>query len=86
METRSNQASLVGWFYDIGISCGSYDRKLVSKDEFFSHIAQLTDENYADIYCRFGSGNKKRGGVAPTKLLHRRRALEGIYTSGRGWN
>ena len=25
METRSNRASLVGWFYDIGFSCGLYD-------------------------------------------------------------
>jgi len=86
METRSNQASLVGWFYDIGFSCGYYDRQLVPKTEFVTRIAQLSGGNYADIYCRFVGINKRGNSNEQRKMLHRRRALEGRYVPGRGWH
>ena len=86
METRSNQASLVGWFYDIGFSCGLYDRKPVPKTEFIERITALANGAYTDIYCKFvgkpglplEAAEKRRPGT-------RRMALDGVYTPGNGW-
>ena len=81
METRSNQAALVGWFYDIGFSCGLYDRKLVPKTDFIGRIASLANGAYADIYCKFAG----KPGASKKLRLGTRMALEGVYTPGGGW-
>ena len=53
METRSNQAHIINYFYDIGFMCSprDCDRNLVDKQTFAEHIRSPLFS--ANVYCKF---------------------------------
>ena len=83
METRGNQANLVGWFYDIGFTCGLYDRNFWTREAAVQRISAVTGDGYVDIYCKCTQpSGRKLATVSPQIELSYR---SGVYSPGNGW-
>ena len=84
METRGNQANLVGWFYDIGFVCGLYDRNFWTREAAVQRVSAVTGDAYLDIYCKFSNAPARR--LTSTYLqLPSLPPRAGVYTPGHGW-
>lgn len=81
METRSNQVDVILWLYDLGFECGSYSRRMWSRQDAQRKIASIGPSGYDDVYCRF------QAVVVPPaqRALLSQKELQGIYTPGSGW-